>query len=224
MLTMHKVVLIIFLSYFLFIPVPSLSQSEAMDDSTESPYQSVPAKPGERCTVCGVPLTEDDIAFIVKGRRVPLNKAMVSEFLQNQEKYFATMQPRSALFQEELDAPAGTALGGVSSGWFLFGLYVLVALIFGGMSGYTAVAKGLKPIPNFFVGFVFSAFGYLYVVTRPRQVEEGEIPSGLVKVPATSAPVSCETCGYTNHPSAKKCANCGASLKPIVQSDVTRVR
>jgi hypothetical protein len=224
MITMPKAVLVIFLSYFLFIPLPSLSQSEAMDDSTESPYQSVPAKSGELCTVCGVPLTEDDVALIVKGRRVPLNKAMVNKFLQNQEKYFATMQPRSALFQAELDAPAGTALGGVSSGWFLFGLYVLVALIFGGMSGYTAVAKGLKPIPHFFIGFAFCAIGYLYVLTRPRQAEEGEIPSGLVKVPATSAPTPCKKCGYTNHPSAKKCAGCGTNLTPIVQSDVTRVR
>ncbi len=189
-----------------------------------SQYQSVPARPGELCTVCGIPLTGDGVALIVKGRRVPLDKAHVNEFLQNAGKYFAAMQPRSALFQEELDAPAGTALGGVSSGWFLFGLYVLVALIFGGMSGYTAVAKGLKPIPHFFIGFAFSAFGYLYVLTRASQVEEGEIPSGLVKVPATSAPVPCKTCGYMNHPSAKKCANCGASLKPIVQSDVTRVR
>ena len=141
MLTIHKALLVLFLSNFVIIPAASLSQSEAADTSIVSQYQSVPARPGELCTVCGTPLTEDDVALIVKGRRVPLNKAMVNAFLQNQEKYFTKMQPRGALFQEELDAPAGTALGGVSLGWFLFGSYVLVALIFGGMSGYAAVLQ-----------------------------------------------------------------------------------
>ena len=224
MLTIHKAVLVLFLSNLLLIFDSISSQSEVSDTLVVSQYPSVQAQLGERCAVCGVPLTEDDVALIVKGRRVPLNEAMVSEFLLNQEKYFSKMQPRGALFQEELDAPAGTALGGVSSGWFLFGLYVLVALIFGGMSGYAAVAKGLKPIPHFFIGFVFSTIGYVYVLTRRSQAEEGEIPSGLVKVPVTSAPAPCEKCGYTNHPSARKCASCGTKLNPIVQSDVTRLR
>jgi len=191
-------------------------------DTTAPMYPVVPAKPGESCTVCGVPLTEDDVALIVKGRRVPLNSAMVEEFLQNKEMYFANLQPKGALFQENLDSPSGTALGGISSGWFLFGLYVLVALIFGGMSGYAAVGRGLKPIPHFFIGFLFSAFGFLYVMTRPKAVKRGEIPPGLVKVPVTASPVPCEKCGHANHPSAKRCAECGADLKPRVESEVER--
>lgn len=185
-------------------------------------YPSVPAKPGERCTVCGVSLTENDVALIVRGRRVPLNNAMVDSFLRNQEKYFSTKQPKGALFQEELKTSAGVAQGGISSGWFLFGLYMLVALIFGGMSGYTAVSKGLQPIPHFFIGFFFSALGYLYVLSRPAAVTKGEIPAGLVKVPATHAPVPCPDCGNTNHPAATKCVGCGAKLQPLMQSEVTR--
>jgi hypothetical protein len=193
-------------------------------DTTDSGYQMVPAKPGEECTVCGIPLTDEDVALIVKGRRVPLNKGMVQEFLENQERYFARLQPRGALFQEDVDAQEGTSLGGISRGWFLFGLYVLVALLFAGMSGYVAVAKGLKPIPHFFIGLFFSVFGFLYVLTRPRLAKEGEIPSGLVKVPLTSAPVPCPKCGYSNHPSASMCKKCGSALSPAVQSEVQRVK
>jgi len=202
------------------IPV---SSAIADEDKSQATYPGVPAKPGEYCTVSGVELTENDVALIVRGRRVPLCRTQVDTFLHNQEKYFGTMQPKGALFQESLDAPESTALGGVSWGWFLFGLYVLVALIFGGMSGYAAVSKGLPPIPHFFIGFFFSALGYMYVLSRPRKVHEGEIPAGLVKVPVTSAPVPCPSCGYTNHPSAQHCAACHAELTPLVQSEVSRV-
>ncbi|MFQ5675448.1 MAG: hypothetical protein ACE5G1_06080, partial [bacterium] len=67
--------------------------------------------------------------------------------MNNQEKYFAELQPKSALFQENFGAPPGAAQGGISLGWFLFGSYVLLALIFSGLSGHAAVSKGLNAIP-----------------------------------------------------------------------------
>lgn len=188
-----------------------------------TPTDTLPAKPGEHCTVCGVLLTAEDVALIVRGRRVPLNKAMVNTFMDDPEKYFAMLQPRSALFQEELTPRAEVAQGGISLGWFLFGLYMLVALVFAGMSAYTAVSNGLTPIPHFFVGLFFNIFGYLYVLTRPAVVEKRAIPAGLVKVPATNAPVPCPLCGYANHPSASKCTGCGGKLEPLMESEVTRV-
>lgn len=195
----------------------------AQEASGRPPYKVVPAKPGERCTVCGVLLTEDDVALMVRGRRVPLNRSMVDSFLNNQEKYFADKQPRGALFQEEFNTEVGVSLGGVSTGWFIFGLYILVALIFSGLSSYAAVSKGLPPIRYFFIGFVFNVLGYLYVLTRPTAAKNGEIPQGLVKVPTTSAPVACPNCGYGNHPSAQVCSECGTKLQPAMQSEVARV-
>jgi hypothetical protein len=208
-----------YLAMFLLLPLA------AQEKVTVTPTDTLPAKIGERCTVCGAALDEESgVALIVRGRRVPLDKSMVETFMDDPQKYFTTKHPKSALFQEELSAPAGAALGGISSGWFLFGLYVLVALIFSGLSGYAAVSKGLSPIPHFFVGFFFSALGYLYVLTRPAAVKEGEIPDGLVKVPVTHAPVSCPQCGYANHPSAKTCANCGSKLQPQMESEVARAK
>ncbi|MFQ5709750.1 MAG: hypothetical protein ACE5HO_20030 [bacterium] len=194
----------------------------AQGSSAQTKYKRVAPKPGERCIICGVPLTEKDVTLIVRGRRVPLKHAMLDSFLNNEEKYFATLQPKSALFQENLEAPAGVAQGGITLGWFVFGLYVLGALVFAGMSGFTAVSKGLNPIPNFFIGLVFSVFGYLYVLTRPSLVNKGEIPAGLVKVLTTHTPVPCPKCGHTNHPSAVQCPSCGAALDPSMQSEVDR--
>lgn len=182
----------------------------------------MPPKAGERCIICKVPLSEEDVILIVRGRRVPLKQAMVDSFLNNQEKYFAALQPKSALFHENIDVPAGVAQGGISMGWFLFGSYIFVALIFSGLSGYTAVSKGLPAIPNYFIGFFFSIFGYLYVLTRPAMAKKGEVPEGLVKVPTTYSPVPCEKCGCTNHPSARECSGCGAELEPSMQSEVER--
>src|SRR5262249_44998082 len=89
----------------------------AQEAPIKSPYPVVPARAGERCTVCGTPLGQDDVALMVRGRRVPLNKSMVDAFLADKEKYFAQQQPRAALFQEELDVPAGVAQGGISLRW-----------------------------------------------------------------------------------------------------------
>lgn len=194
----------------------------AQETGTRSDYPVVSAKIGEHCTVCGVALTEKDVALIVRGRRVPLNKEMVDTFLNDQEKYFSQKQPKGALFQEELRAPAGVAQGGISLGWFLLGLYVLLGLIGGGLSAYIAVSKSLRSAPYFFIGFFFNALGYLYVLTRPSRVVE-RIPSGLVKVPTTQAPLACPACGNTNHPTARRCAACGDNLQPASQSEVARV-
>lgn len=191
-------------------------------ESVNVPYPVVSAKAGERCAICNVALSSDDVALIIKGRRIPLDRHMVAEFLNNQEKYLRSRLVRSALFQEELEAPAGVAQAGLSLTWFLAGLYILAALIFAGLSGYAAVAKGLPPISGFSIGLLFSAPGYLYILTRPSRVARGEVPSGLTKVPVTSSPVACPQCGNTNHPAASRCSVCHASLAPELKSEAAR--
>ena len=196
---------------------------QAYSDEFAKPaqYDTVAAKSGESCAVCGNPVSDTDVALIVKGRRVPLKREMVEEFVKHQDKYFARLQPKGALFQEEM-GPESEGHGSVGMGWFLFGVYVLIALLFGGLSGYAAIGKGLKPLPHFFVGLLFPLFGYIFVLSRPRAEGSGGIPSGLVKVPDTSAPIRCKACGNTNHPSARRCSVCHAELKPARDSEVFR--
>lgn len=194
----------------------------AQDSSqTMGGYNVLPHQTEENCIVCGKQLAGNDVVLMVGGRRVPLCAVQVDSFLKNQDQYLAKMQPKGALFNEGIRTPSAQ---GLMSGWFIGGLYILVALVFAGLSGYTAVSKGLPPIPNFFIGFFLSAFGYLYVLTRPAVTQKGDIPAGLVKVPTTSAPVPCPACGHPNHPSSTKCAGCGGKLVPVAPSEARRAQ
>ncbi len=185
-------------------------------------YSRVPAKDTELCTVCGAELTRDDVALIVRGRRIPLRQAHVETFLNNLERSFSSRQPKSALFQEDVSAPPGTAQGGISQGWFLFGLLVLSSLILGGLSGYRALSMGLPPLAPFFIGFFLNLPGFLYVISRPADPGRGRVPKGLVKVPETATPAPCPACGEVNHPTARRCLRCGKALHPSQPSEVTR--
>jgi len=189
---------------------------------SQSQYPTVPAKAGEICTVCGMPVSSSDVAIILKGRRLPVMKEMAETVLRNPEVYFRKKQAKGALFQEDFQQLPGAVSGGVSLGWFLTGLYVLSALIFAGLSGNAAVAKGLPPISSFFLGLGLSLFGYLYVLTRRSGKASRGLPPGLLKVPATQSPLSCPQCGNSNHPAAASCASCHVSLSPQGQSDWSR--
>lgn len=188
---------------------------EVASDTLE--YAEVKVLPGEHCLVSGKPLGPDDICIIVRGRRVPLKKEALGIFLQNPEKYFAGLQPKGALYSEELQ-PGKT----LSLGWFYFGLYVFLGLLFAALTSHTAVAKGLSPIPWFFAGLLVNAFGYLAILTQ-KSGEVAEVPKGLRKVPLTAPPIICLECGNENHPAAKKCLDCGHPLSPKSESEVDRV-
>jgi hypothetical protein len=157
-------------------------------------YPTVAAEVGERCIVCGMPLSSNDTAIILRGRRIPVMKGMADTVLKNPEIYFKSVQARGALFQED----------------------------FQGQSG--AVSKGLAPISGFCLGFGLSVFGYLYVLTRPSQTTSLDIPAGLAKVPVTQSPLACPQCGNTNHPAAASCAVCHVALSPQGHSDLSCTR
>ena len=185
-------------------------------------YSRVPARDSELCTRCGAALTSEDVALIVRGRRISLCQADVGPFLKNLERIFSSKQPKGALFQEDFSAPPGTAQGGISQGWFFFGLLVLSSLFFGGLSGYRALSMGLPPLAPFFIGFFLNLPGFLYVICRRADQDHSQVPKGLVKVPETVAPAPCPACGEVNHPTARKCLECGKELAPSQQSEVMR--
>ena len=200
-----------FVFSFFFLITPAYSQYTApiVDN-----YPRVEVRPGDHCTVSGAALGPGDVCLLVDGRRVPLKKEAVNIFLNNQEKYFSKLQPRSALFNESMGKPKN-----LSMGWFIFGIYILIGLFFAALTSHAAVGKGLKPIPWFFIGLLFNAFGYLAVMTKKSETTTN-IPDGLVKVPLTSTPIICPGCGYQNHPSAKNCSGCGIPLEPKATSEL----
>lgn len=212
---LRKTALFVFASALLFSARPGYTQIGLQVER----YPHVRPKPRERCLICGALLTEKDATLLVRGRRVPLKSGMVDSFMHNQVYYFSRLQPKGALFQENLEAPPGVAQGGITRTWFLLGLYILLALTFAGLSCSHAVMKGLPPSRYFVIGLIFSVFGYLYALTRPAATKLPVVPSGLTKPPGTRQPIPCEECGETNHPAAKRCAGCGKPLQPQVTSE-----
>ncbi len=210
-----EVALGLFLFIFILLALPAYSQEKLPSDDLK--YSVTEVRPGDHCIVSGKPLGPNDICLMVEGRRVPLKREALDIFLQNPERYFARLQPKSALFTEDMGQGKPLNLS-----WFFFGVYVLVGLVFAALTAHTAVAKGLSPIPWFFTGLLINAFGYLSVLTRKPEIVK-EVPEGLRKVPLTAEPMKCDKCGHENHPSARTCAACGNSMTPQILSETERV-
>lgn len=135
--------------------------------------------------------------------------------------FLATARANAALFDEKA-MPAGRQM---TFGWLWLGLYVLAGLICSALCGYVAVCRGLAPMPWFFAGLVGNVVGLALVMSVRRgdtAALPGGIPRGFAKVPTTRAPSACPACGVTNHPSARRCTGCGASLSPTVEAETGR--
>ena len=183
--------------------------------------QTVPVRPGvDRCVVCSTLLQPGDRVYLVEGQRVGIMVVMEPRLLSDPWTYIARLKPRGGLFGGEM-APAS----GVSDGWLLLGVYVTLGLGFAAVCGHRAINVGQGPVPWFFAGLFFNAFGYLALLLRP--VNDDAAPparyAGVTKVPSTSEPHTCPQCGHLNHPSATECLGCHTSLIPEGASEVTRV-
>ncbi len=178
---------------------------------------------GEQCLVCGERIYGEDVVEIrYQGRTFHVGRPFLGDFQEDPARYFAKLQARSALFDEEsLAGPRPMALG-----WFWMGVYVLAGLVSSAMCGYVAVCKARTPLPWFFAGLVGNVAGIAVVMFVPRGDESAlpaGIPRGLCKVPTTHNPKACPSCRATNHPCAETCGNCGGSLTPSAEPETRRV-
>lgn len=198
------------------IPQAAGARSAGSDQEPASPGVNVAPHPGDICIVCNRPVGPDDRAYLIDGQRVAVHAAEDDLFRRDSNRYLAHVRPRGGLLGTEPDAQAA-----LTTHWLAFGAYVLLGLIFAGLSGYGAVNRGLRPVPWFFLGLAFNVIAYLVLLTRPRSHAGFEEPArGLSKVHVTYAPEPCPGCGAPNHPSASACAGCGAQLVPRVNSEV----
>ena len=180
---------------------------------------------GRECLLCPSPLGDSDTSVQHKGRTVYLHagkcEAHWRDHPEDQDKFFARLQARGALFDENaLEASA------VNWGWLIFGLYVLLGLVFGALCAYLAVAWGHGPIPWFFFGLFLNVLALIGILARAKGDITGlpaGIPAGLRKVPTTRAPSYCDGCGAENHPSAVKCGACGGELRPSAAAETSMV-
>ncbi len=171
---------------------------------------------GEPCAVCGVELGPGENAVQVKGRWVPLHDGGCSrEFEANPAAVFATMQPRGALFDETFQSPSPLRWT-----WFFAGGYVLLGLLCGGLASHMAYPRGRSPRFWFAVGLAFNIVAIMILASIARP--EVAVPPRLGKLHDTSEPAWCAVCGAGNHPSARRCLTCGASIVPTIESEALR--
>jgi len=153
------------------------------------------------------------VAFLYRGRRITMARDALPLFEASPDRYFAALGPRSALFQEDVSSP-------VRYGWLLLGLYVLTGLVCGAVCVHLAIRKGHPPAAAFATGFLANVLGLGWTFLRPG--DRVDLPSHLLKLPLTSDPINCPTCGRANHPSARRCKGCGSTLTPLSSSDIDR--
>jgi hypothetical protein len=182
-------------------------------------YPIVEPRAGETCIVCDKAVAATDRVYEVEGQRVPVHMgACDNAFRRAPEHFLARLKPRGAFLGAEPNLGPNFSLG-----WFAFGIYVLLGLVFGAFCAYRAVNHSLKPWPWFLAGFFLNVFGFLALVTRPAGDRSmAGLPPGLVKVPTTYSPRVCPRCGEMNHPSATSCVGCGNKIEPLVTSEVAR--
>jgi hypothetical protein len=171
------------------------------------------ARAGEICLVCNDRVSSHDECYLVDGQRIVVHASVCNgKFLSHPGQYMAALRPNDILF--------GVFHSRVPAGWFWAGVYVLLGLVFGGLSAHRAIATGRAPLRWFLAGLLVSVAAYFYLLIA-RPVAAVALPPGLHKVPLTRDPLSCPNCGYGNHPSARRCSHCGRDLTPAVSSEVS---
>lgn len=198
---------------------------EPVEDPGESSWVVLDERPGagEQCLVCRKQVFGEDVVEILyKGRTFFVGKPFMGEFEADPARYFARIQARSALFDENALATTRS----MAFGWLWMGAYALAGVLCSAACAYIAVCKGLTPLRWFFAGLFGNVAGLAAVMfAQPGDAAAlpAGIPAGLAKVPTTRRPSACPACGAPNHPSAGRCADCGASLTPSVQPETGRI-
>jgi hypothetical protein len=176
----------------------------------------VESRDGEDCVTCGKPIKKDGVTYMVEGQRVPVHKGpCLGALAAKPVEWLRELKPHGAF----LDATAAKV--GLSTGWMIFGSYILLGLIFSALAAHRSFSVGRDPLVWLAVGFVTNVIGYAVLLVLPRQEVHAlaGVPSGLGKVAATYSPEVCPSCGAENHPSARACSGCGGTLAPRVVSE-----
>lgn len=204
-------------------PAQAASPSAPMPDEVMADGQvlgkRVEPLPGDVCRVCNQPLHKGDAVYVVRGQRIGIHlEELASDLRMQLTRIAAQLEPRGAFIGTGPDQRA------LSSAWFLFGVYVLLGLVFAAICAHRALHTGHSPSAWFGIGLVLNAVGYLLLLIRPKREVRAPagVPAGLRKISATHAPQPCPMCGTLNHPAATACLGCGARLEPKTVSEVVR--
>ncbi len=182
-------------------------------------FREMPVESGDLCIVCDMPINaRSGIALQYRGRRVPVGRDLLQDFLERPDYFFGKMQSRGALFNENAIQDRRP----LRLSWFILGIGIALALLSAALNAHFALRKGLAPRKWFFIGLAGNLFGLLFLLSKPAR-SRVELPPHLAKVPRTVAPQNCPNCHAANHPSARECPRCGSELTPTADSEAQRV-
>lgn len=177
----------------------------------------VAPRAGEICMICSNLISGNDFTYLVQGQRVPVHRNVCDGRLRaSPREVLAGLRPRGAFLGAEMGKP------GLSKGWFAFGAYILLGLVFGALCAQRALLAGRNSVSWFLAGLAFNVAGYGVLRSlSPRAFgPPAGIPAGLGKIADTYSPATCPKCSLTIHPSALSCPACGVALKPGAVSEV----
>ncbi len=190
----------------------------ALSAPTAAQKKTRPLRVDATCLSCGGAMSAGDSEYLVEGRFAPLCGGPCLEAAKaDPDTVLYSLQARSGLFDEK-SMPANATWWG----WFAFGSYVFAGLVSGAWCSHVAFRKGLPPRR----WIVYGLFGNVVAVAAlaAKTGEPRAMPEGLRKIPDTAEPVHCGACGALAHPSAQRCAACGGTLSPVIESEVSRAR
>jgi hypothetical protein len=134
------------------------------------------------------------------------------------------VEPRAALFQGDSKYlnPEFQGECPLCAYWLWAGLWVLSAVLSGGIAAAMAIPAHRSGPRAFALGLALPVLGVLLARRLPARGDE--FPLRGSKIPRTRGQAVCDGCGRGVHPSADRCPGCGATLTPRVRSEVSAVR
>ena len=184
----------------------------------------------ETCIICGKEVADSTITVEYRGKTYALHsieeKAIWDKALQagTLDSIVAKTEPRGALFQGDTYFlnPERDTEDFFSRFGMAIGIWILVAVVSGGIGAAFAVKTHRTPIIAFVIAVLLPVVGVALAFLLPQGQPQFEMRGH--KIPKTHAGILCPRCGRSNHPSATSCLSCGAEIRPSAESEVTKAR
>lgn len=180
------------------------------------------------CIVCNEPVAGNETQVVYRGSSHPVCAGYCLktwEHAVQEDKLDALvfkMEPRGALFQGDSKFlnPTFQKANPLSSLWLWVGIWLVVAIVSGGVAAAMAIASHRSGLFAFVLGVLLPGLGILIIKLLPGKSGKFELRG--TKIPTTHDESYCPQCNHPSHPSAERCIGCGASLTPKSKSEVFR--
>ena len=185
---------------------------------------------GGACFVCNGPVDETGTHVIYRGLLYPTHTGnCLGEWEQAGKEDLLDalvfkVEPRGALFQGDSKFlnPTFQKAHPISNQWMWLGIGLLVTIVSGGVSAALAIVSHRSALLAFIVGFLLPGIGILIIRLLPKRSDKFELRG--TKIATTFDVVYCPQCHHPAHPTVTSCTSCGASLTPVSESEVLKVK